>query len=76
MWFRWKSRRVRELESELFHLEHQLFEAQEFERIASGKLTAWVRKHDDLLIAYKELKSKYEPINTTLSSTPSDERGG
>ncbi len=42
------------LRSHVFDLEHQLIEAQQFERIASDKLTLWVKKHDDLLIKYKE----------------------
>lgn len=61
MWlFNWKSKRVRDLEarvatleSEKFDLEHDLFQSRELERIASGKLEIWVKKHDDLLLASK-----------------------
>lgn len=45
-------------------LEKSLFEAQQFERIASEKLATWVQKHDELLIKYNELISKYEPVTT------------
>lgn len=54
-------KRIRELEDENnalrsfnFDLEQQLFESQQFERIASDKLAVWVKKHDELLIKYKE----------------------
>lgn len=52
-----KSKRVRELESKVFDLEFALTESQQFERIASDKLTFWVKKHDDLLIRYKALEA-------------------
>ncbi len=58
MWFNWKSKRVRELESQVFDLEHALCEAQQFDRIASEKLTVWVKKHDDLLVKYKALQNE------------------
>lgn len=46
---------TRALKARICELETQLFEAQQFERIASDKLTVWVQKHDDLLIIYKKL---------------------
>lgn len=53
----WLKRRdyVFALQSRIAELEMQLFESQQFERIASGKLEVWVKKHDELLIKYKEL---------------------
>lgn len=67
MFFR-KTRRIKELEStlaqkvsELFDMQKELFEAQEFERIAAGKLKTWVEKHDTLLISFKEYKKLHEP---------------
>lgn len=49
--------RIRELESRLFDTEQQLYQAEQFERIASGKLDVWVTRHDTLLGKYKELQA-------------------
>ena len=54
-----KSKRVRELESKVFDLEREVFEAKAFEKIAADKLKLWVERHDYLLVKYKELKKKY-----------------
>lgn len=58
-----KNKRIAELEkinSELvsknFDLEHELIEVQQFEKICDGKLAEWVKKHDELLVKYKELE--------------------
>lgn len=48
-----KAKRIKELEWQVFDLDHALTEAQQFERIASEKLQQWVQKHDELLIKYK-----------------------
>ena len=75
MFSKWKSNRVRELQNQLALMEVELFQSQQFERIASDKLEVWVQKHDQLLIAYKELKAKYEPIISKKIPTRANKRG-
>lgn len=65
MWFKWKSKRVRELEAHIFDLESALTQSQQFERIAAEKLAVWVQKHDDLLLRFKALQ--HESITSTKS---------
>lgn len=69
-WFNFKTKRVRELESRVFDLERALFESQQFERIASDKLTEWVRKHDELLIRYKQLTAPALGTGAHTTFTP------
>lgn len=75
----WRARRKSkiqlELESTIFDLEQALTQSQLFEKIVTDKLTYWVNKHDELLIAYKELKSKYEPIDTPQIAQKEDAGG-
>jgi len=47
---------IAEKDSRIFDLDHDVFEAQQFGKIAEDKLTFWVKRHDDLLILFKELK--------------------
>lgn len=63
--FSFKTTRVRELESQVFDLERALFESQQFERIASDKLSKWVKSHDELLIKYKQLASPFGDQTTS-----------
>lgn len=65
MFFR-KAQRIKELEDQnailaarLFDMEHAKVEAEQFERIAAGKLKEWVEKHDALLISFKALKKEH-----------------
>lgn len=53
------------LKSELFDMQHKLFEAESFEKIAADKLTLWVRKHDELLVKHKELLKNNEQSSQT-----------
>lgn len=64
---------VLDLGGQVNELTVQLFEAQQFERIASDKLKLWVGKHDDLLIKYKHLISTYEP-DTSARHAPQDDQ--
>lgn len=61
MWDLFNRRKVRELKSKIFDLEHALFEEKAFGEIGAKKVKHWVEKHDALLIKYKELLNKYEP---------------
>lgn len=48
----------RKLRAQVFVLETSLEQVQRLLEICDGKLTTWVRKHDELLIKYKEQCSK------------------
>ena len=51
-------KRIQELESKVFDLDRDSFEAKTFLRIAEEKLSFWVKKHDKLLIKYKKINAK------------------
>lgn len=60
MLFNFKSKKTRALEdkvaeltSKAFDLERELFQSQQFERVACDKLKTWVEKHDALLVFCK-----------------------
>lgn len=61
--YRWLDQRLLD---RIDDLERELFQSQQFERIAAEKLKTWVQKHDELLVKYKALKATHEPstINT------------
>lgn len=69
MFFR-KANRIEQLEYQVADLKGQLFdmeaakvEAEQFERIAAGKVKTWVEKHDELLFKYKALKKDTHGID-------------
>jgi len=51
---------IAEKDSRIFDLDRDVFEAQQFGKIAEDKLTVWVKRHDVLLLAYKELLKNNE----------------
>jgi len=67
MWFK-KTKEIEALNSRIFDLERELFESQQFERIASDKLREWVQKHDGLLMDYKKLIKEYDQSLTSPTS--------
>jgi len=49
---------VKNLKDKIDVLEEQIDTLKTFDKIADEKLRTWVRKHDELLVKYKELLNK------------------
>jgi hypothetical protein len=58
--------RLQDAENRIVELERALFQSQQFEEIACGKLKDWVQKHDTLLVAHKKLLAQHNVLQNII----------